>query len=141
MPRGAVRKFNNKEKYCKKCDTWVPLDLFYKAKIKKHRMSGRGPYCKPCTKIYSSIWHAKNWSTYGRKRQIEKKYGLSMKEYNSLVASHKGRCGICKDTKKLYIDHCHKTGKVRGLLCCKCNLNLGYTEKYYKSINKYLQNV
>jgi hypothetical protein len=59
-------------------------------------------------------------------------YGLSEEQYQSLLAAQQGVCAICgsKETAKLKktlsVDHCHKTGKVRGLLCMSCNRALGY---------------
>jgi len=59
-----------------------------------------------------------------------KKYNLTEKEYNYLFSLQKGGCKICKKhqsklKKKLSVDHCHKTGRIRGLLCSNCNLALG----------------
>lgn len=59
-----------------------------------------------------------------------KKYGITIEQYEKMEKSQKGVCAICKKSepnkyKKLAVDHCHKTGKVRGLLCSKCNNGLG----------------
>jgi len=59
-----------------------------------------------------------------------KKYNLTEKEYNYLFSLQEGNCKICKKhqskfKKKLSVDHCHKTGTVRGLLCGNCNSALG----------------
>lgn len=57
-----------------------------------------------------------------------KKYGLSLIEYKAMFESQTGRCAICKSAptlKRLSVDHDHKTGAVRGLLCTNCNLGLG----------------
>lgn len=57
-----------------------------------------------------------------------KKYGLSMDDYNLIHEQQKGKCYICQgDSKRkhLSVDHCHKTNKVRGLLCESCNVGLG----------------
>ena len=58
--------------------------------------------------------------------------GLTIAEYNNLVKTQKSRCAIClnkfqwkRNYYHLSIDHCHKTGKIRGLLCGRCNLGLG----------------
>jgi hypothetical protein len=57
-------------------------------------------------------------------RRRIKRYGLTDEEYRQLVARQKGRCAIC-GRKELCIDHNHNTGKVRGLLCGRCNAALG----------------
>jgi len=55
------------------------------------------------------------------------KYGLSQDDYNRMVWEQEDSCAICLDsTKKLVIDHDHKSGKVRGLLCGNCNSGLGF---------------
>ncbi len=55
-----------------------------------------------------------------------KRYGLTVAEYRAMVAAQGGRCLICKKRKKLVIDHCHNSTRVRGLLCSHCNSGLGY---------------
>ena len=44
-----------------------------------------------------------------------------------MLSNQSGHCAICinKDKRKLAVDHCHKTGKIRGLLCSNCNQGLG----------------
>jgi NAD(P)H-flavin reductase len=60
-----------------------------------------------------------------------KKYGLTPDRYEQMIAERNGRCWVCGDppkgrhVKRLAIDHCHKTNKVRGLLCDPCNQGLG----------------
>jgi len=63
-------------------------------------------------------------------------YGITLEEYNRLLLSQQGVCGICflpevflnkeGQPKHLVVDHDHHTNKVRGLLCHTCNLLLGY---------------
>jgi hypothetical protein len=70
-----------------------------------------------------------NREVEGRK-YVLKQYGLTVEEYKEMLSSQKGCCAICtvhEDTQKtnLHVDHCHTTGKVRGLLCTKCNAGLG----------------
>jgi len=60
------------------------------------------------------------------KKVFANRYGISIEEYENLILSHCGKCAVCKKTDKLFVDHDHKSGKVRGLLCRKCNTGLGY---------------
>jgi hypothetical protein len=54
--------------------------------------------------------------------------GLSAAEYDALLAKQNGACAICRRRwkERLCVDHCHLTGMIRGLLCRRCNLGLGY---------------
>ena len=62
-------------------------------------------------------------------RSIENNFGISAVEYNKLYDAQGRKCAICdkrcKTGKRLAVDHCHSTGKVRGLLCARCNTALG----------------
>ena len=68
-------------------------------------------------------------SDKGRNWRLKFKYGISLAVYDYIWDRQKGVCKICglpnKDGKKLSVDHDHKTGKVRGLLCNRCNRGLG----------------
>lgn len=63
--------------------------------------------------------------------KLKKNYGITVEEYERLLASQNGVCAICEGTsiqknrKFLYVDHCHTTGNVRGILCYSCNLGIG----------------
>jgi Recombination endonuclease VII len=63
-----------------------------------------------------------------RRSQLKLYYGLSLEDYNALLARQNGACAICeeKSDRTLCVDHCHLTRLVRGLLCRRCNLGLGY---------------
>lgn len=68
-------------------------------------------------------------SVVERRRYLKKHYGLTEDQYNEMVASQNGRCAICATDspgkRRWHVDHCHKTGKIRGLLCGLCNSMLG----------------
>ena len=56
-----------------------------------------------------------------------KQYGITRDHYFFMLGKQENRCAICREeVEKLVIDHCHKTGKVRGLLCSTCNSGLGF---------------
>ena len=73
-----------------------------------------------------------------------RKYGITQEDFNTLFIKQKGCCAICgkhetDNKQRLAIDHCHNTGKIRGLLCIKCNIDLGTYERRKKEFKKYLQ--
>ncbi len=78
--------------------------------------SGLKSRCRICT------------ATYYSERRRKLLYGLSPEAYQKLWAQSGGVCPICKEgltAASVAIDHCHATGKVRGLLCRRCNRGLG----------------
>ena len=89
------------------------------------------------------------WKQYkGKDRELMRKYGITEKYYNTLLEGQRWRCAICRiykhgtDGKRLAVDHCHETGKVRGLLCHMCNNALGLLRDDTEIINnalKYLE--
>jgi hypothetical protein len=67
-------------------------------------------------------------------RALRESFGLSLEEYQMMHDAQSGRCAICDSpesearngkVKMLAVDHCHKTGKIRGLLCSPCNQGIG----------------
>lgn len=85
-------------------------------------------------KAQVAAWKAKNQEKVReinrrahRKRQLAK-YGLTLDTYQRLWDQQGGRCAICgveTPGRSLPVDHCHATGRVRGLLCQECNMGLG----------------
>jgi recombination endonuclease VII len=65
---------------------------------------------------------------YKPERRLAQVYGLSQQDYDAMLAHQGGVCAICekRSDKPLFVDHCHVTGKVRGLLCRNCNSALGF---------------
>jgi hypothetical protein len=105
-------------KICTKCNSEQPLSEFYK---RSNTKSGLHSWCKSCIK------EIKSWKTYQRKYSIKKRYGLSLDDYEAMFEAQEGKCKICKtESLVLAIDHCHSTGKIRGLLCDRCNHGLGH---------------
>lgn len=121
-------------KKCNRCGVAKSLDDFHKNKSSK---DGHGTRCKPCSAAYNKEWQARNpekaresWKksfakTYDPVRNKVRKYGLTVEEFNDMVLGQESRCAICNEERELHIDHCHSSGKVRGLLCLQCNTALG----------------
>lgn len=78
-------------------------------------------------------WRSENKdkvATNYRRKHLKKKFGLSESEYLQMVTEQQGKCLICRQvpTKRLFVDHCHETTTVRGLLCGPCNSLLGMAQ-------------
>src|SRR5258705_11429755 len=94
------------------------------------------PVYKIGAKAYKRDWYLKNKEHVLfklRKNWLKRLYGLSIEDFDKMFQKQKGLCAICKNPqsesiKSLAVDHCHKTGKVRGLLCNGCNLSVGNYE-------------
>lgn len=79
-------------------------------------------------------WCKANPATHAarrRKQYFQQKYGLTLEQVETMLASQGFRCATCKDditgnTKRQHVDHCHATGRIRGVLCRECNLALGH---------------
>lgn len=103
--------------------------------------------CKLCLNIKAKKQHNTEKNRAARKRQYNKRrqsgkqqlstrrallkreYGITLEQYDKLFKAQNGVCIICggvnNDGRKLFVDHDHNTGKIRGLLCYQCNLMLG----------------
>jgi len=73
-----------------------------------------------------------------RKHNLKHRYGITEEDYNKMAERQKYCCQICdsKPIKPLYVDHCHNTNKIRGLLCHKCNVALGHMNDDPKQLLK-----
>ena len=110
-------------KRCPKCGETKPLADFYR--------DGRAAYCKPCTKADVRRWQRENHDRFRRTQRrsmLKRKYGLTEESLTLLIDGQQGVCLICEtklDATNLNVDHDHATGRVRGVLCARCNKTIG----------------
>lgn len=121
-------------KTCTRCNEAKPLDQFHRD---KRRVSGREARCKACkTELHRAYRKANGYDRKRyqknpqgeRERHLVRKYGVTLADYDAMFASQGGKCAICGrvQVRALDVDHCHVTGKVRGLLCTNCNRMIGH---------------
>ena len=85
--------------------------------------------CKECDKARSRLRHQQN-PDRTRNNDLKRNYGITIDEHTQMYEEQDGVCAVCEKPgdgkwKKLCVDHDHKTGKVRQLLCRNCNMVLG----------------
>ncbi len=114
--------------WCRGCKKVKLFDDFYRD---RSRPSGLANVCKVCGGKESRARHAKNYKNGPYKdKRLRTKYGITLERYNDLLAAQGGGCAICSGDpggrwNTFHVDHDHKTGVVRGLLCDACNKGLG----------------
>ena len=119
-------------KICTRCKVEKPLDCFgYRKAGKDSRHSG----CKDCLNAISRKKWAENKNgtrdkgrAASRNYNYRNRYKMPEEVVQQLIKDANGNCSICGQHTKLFVDHCHKTQKYRGLLCRSCNLMLGYAK-------------
>lgn len=108
------KTINNKK--CKQCHKSQPVSEFHKAKATR---DGFHAMCKNCRKGMHLSGH------------LQRYYNLTVEDYNLLRFAQQYKCKICgtheaqNTYQRLHVDHDHITGKVRGLLCDRCNRGIG----------------
>lgn len=124
-----------KNKKCSRCKAKKKIEFFARDAFQK---DGFCLYCKDCLNPrkaeYQKRFHEKNpeKKSEASRRVCCWRLGITVNDYYALVKKQKGRCLICKKPpsgkprdKHLHIDHCHKSKKVRALLCGNCNRAIG----------------
>jgi hypothetical protein len=127
-------------KHCNRCNTTKPFSEFNN---NSRSPDGKQSYCHVCR----------------LDQMLIRRYNINIEQRQSILESQGGCCSICKSKLEFptrgnhrnsnvvgrayaVVDHCHSTGKIRGILCGKCNLMLGKAEdniEYLKSAIKYLE--
>lgn len=129
---------------CNACEEEKPLELFYRD---KRDSEGRQRRCKSCQSERARVYYERNKEDYKRRYERDaerqrmlaaiRRYGITEEQYYNLP----NECEVCGSDKNLAIDHCHKTGKVRGRLCNNCNTALGLLKdnvEVIESLKRYI---
>lgn len=125
-------------KICSTCKVDKTIDQYDLSGLKSDHRRNR---CKLCQHAYYESYKVKNkdklrdkWRKASRKcynydkkkaRELKRRYNITIDEYNKLYDAQHGKCCICGIDQTLVVDHCHRTGKIRGLLCNGCNMAIG----------------
>lgn len=148
-------------KTCSTCSCEKPVEAFSKSKMHKN---GRRPQCKDCFNAHQRDRYQNNHEYRKRvlsntkrytdaspevwkQRYLMRTYNITLDEYNALLEKQGGVCAICgreeeiknpsaRSRSSLAVDHCHETGRVRGLLCFKCNTGIGALGDTVESLRK-----
>ena len=127
------------EKRCPKCGEIKQHSLFYNNKNAKDNCS---PYCKVCSNLRTTSYARENKETIPSiGYSLKRRYGITATEYAQMLENQKYKCKVCgadrcSTGRNFSVDHCHTTGKIRGLLCAHCNMGLGN----FKDSTELLQN-
>ena len=145
------------QKVCKSCHELKPLDQFHR---NKNNIDGRMSICIDCRREYKKTYYDKT-QDHQRKRsktyyhshkeemvnyRLRSVYGISLEDKFNILKNQDFQCAECRkflSIEEAYVDHCHKTDRVRGLLCSKCNLALGLVDdavNTLSNIKQYLEN-
>ena len=107
---------------------------------KKQWLLDNPDYHKNYWKEYIKTDHGKSIQ---RKNKLRLRYSITLEEYDQMFEDQNGKCKICgteeNGNKRFSVDHDHETGKVRGLLCYRCNTSLGWFEKNKDNVLVYLR--
>lgn len=132
---------------CSECHKQCPIGEFAKVRSRTRLPDA----CKHCRQLIWSrryyaanrerakaatySWTRRNKDAYARtvkNSKLKRFFGIDLAEYGRMLAAQNGVCAICRRINRgkfarnpLGVDHCHKTGKVRGLLCHQCNFAIG----------------
>ncbi|MBX9395871.1 endonuclease VII domain-containing protein [Streptomyces sp. TRM72054] len=112
-------------KQCTGCKRDLPVEAFARD---RNRRDGLQVRCRECVAEYSAAHCRRRREAIGkqgRQDHLKRQYGITEVERDELIAFQAGVCCICLAAPAAHVDHCHETGRVRGVLCFSCNAALG----------------
>lgn len=133
-------------KMCGGCEKWKPFEEFYKKPRYYEKYGdtagGFSHKCRECTKEDRAQYvkeKPEKCKLADKNAYLKRSYGIDLAQYNQMFTDQKGCCLGCERhqtelNRTLCVDHCHATGKVRGLLCQECNRVLGMVQENVKTL-------
>ncbi len=121
-----TKHYTDTYRTCIKCKEEKLSTDFY---VRNKKTGTHHSTCKECDKARVKARHQAN-PQRTKNNDLKRTYGITIEEHKKMFQEQNGECAICGCKgdgrwKTLCVDHCHKTGKVRGLLCRSCNTALG----------------
>ena len=108
-------------RWCPDCEQVKPLAEFPRNRSAR---SGFGGYCKPC---HNHRGREAKIRLFGGTRDyhLRRRYGITAADVDAMIDAQGGVCAACREDLPVHVDHDHRTGRVRGVLCFLCNQALG----------------
>lgn len=113
---------------CSACHAVKPADAFHRNASKD---TGRHSACRLCANTARKLGRAANGRPPNKRAyNLSTRYGITTATEQEMLLAQGGVCAICTTPlARHHIDHDHKSGAVRGLLCARCNLGVGHLER------------
>ena len=146
---------NTRMKTCTACAQILPIDSFHQSSVRKNGTIVYQPRCRSCYNAhYATRWHTmdkekkakenfrrkeKFNSDWHKNYRLTTKYNITLEDFQARYEVQQGKCFICElvvAQDEIRVDHCHKSGKVRKLLCHSCNTLLGHAKEDVNILSK-----
>jgi hypothetical protein len=143
-----VEQFYKGRAVCKKCTIkkWkerIKKDpQKYREMMRKCRAKNKDKYNARAKEHYRN--NIDKYKVTNRNAGLKYRYKITVKDYEAILSRQGGGCAVCNSKspgagrKHFAVDHCHETGKVRGLLCNRCNIGLGFYEPLRDKYENYI---
>ena len=133
------------EKRCCHCKKVKPVEDFHRDKTTSDGLNRRCNICDgESNKAYYQSKHESE-PEYYQNQHLKTRFGITLADYDKMAEIQNGVCAICsesevrKDRARLSIDHNHETGKIRALLCDRCNRLIGIAKEDIILLNKVIK--